>query len=189
MSEDTNTELPNDHDDYKRALEVIAEASNVVVKDLGERAVSEAVGITFDAAVNHPTHPERRPYMELGIRSAERPKRPNDMAITDLTPGTRAVLYNDKLTDKQKYAKDEVVLSEPYTAVNSEGEEFLAVDARRVENHATDTIPLDSNEGKRVVALSSWGLVPMDDGHNPVGYNTMRYIEPYVAETAATSAK
>jgi hypothetical protein len=176
------------HKDYLAADAVLAEVTERATRDLAERAISEAVEITYYAAVNHPTYPERRPWMKLGLRSMERPIRPHDMQIEDLHPGVRIVFFNDKLTDKQKFAKHEVILSQPYETENEEGARYFLVDARRVENHATDDIPLDAKEGRRAVSLSKWGLAPIDDGYNSIGYHTAWYIEPYIpASTEATT--
>jgi len=175
MASDSSNSYPEKHENWGSDIQNFGKVTEEIANQLASRAVSEAVRMTFRAALVDRDNPEIRPYMIYGAPySTIRPERPNDMEVSDLNPGVRVWLFNDKLSDKWKFAKHEVVLSEPYMATNENGEEYLAVDARRVVDHAADIIPLDSDESKRTVALSWWGLVPTAEG-----YHTTRYIEPY----------
>ncbi|HSH18305.1 MAG TPA: hypothetical protein VK978_02895 [Candidatus Saccharimonadales bacterium] len=175
MSINPSDPYPERHENWGSDIQNFGEVTEEIADELAKRAVSKAVGMTFRAALADRNNPEIRPYMIYGAPySTIRPERPNDMQAGDLKPGVRVWFFNDKLHDKWKFVKHEAVLSEPYMATDENGEEFLAVDARRVADHATDTIPLDSDEGKRTVALSRWGLVPTEEG-----YHTTWYIEPY----------
>lgn len=196
----SKAEADHFRDDYQAALEVIAEATEPVLRDLQEHAVGQAEktlrleeilerlgDMTVQAAEEMArigavhegsTYRDHRPWMDLGIRSAERPERPNDLENEDLTPGLRIVKFNDKLVKKADYAKHLVILSDPYPVESEDGTSFLHVDARQVEDHATDSIPPDSDEGIQSISLVSLGMAPDVNGE----YNTTKYVEPYINE-------
>ena len=116
----------------------------------------------------------------------ERPQRPNDMSLNDLKPGTRVLVYNDKLINsRQRLAKHEIVMSEPYKIETDDGKKFMAIKSRRVSNHLTDKIPIDSEEGVREIALSGWGITPNSEGQ----YSQTKFAEPFVGQTEPLQVK
>lgn len=173
------SEIPRlpDHDDYRRALEVIAGVTHSAIDEFVLEVIDEAEIITFaNAALRKSTYPEYRPFMKTGLMwLPKRPKRPNDMSATDLVPGTRILLYNDEIKDKLNLVKEEVILSHPFYDETADGRQYLAVEARRVESHKTDFLALDSELRRRAVPLFMWGITP-----NLVGlYSSTKYIVPY----------